>query len=191
MPGVRTFIALDPGEAIRARMVSLQESLRRTGTEVKWVGPENLHLTLLFLGEVDSRELMGVCRAVEDATRGRRAIEISVEGAGCFPNMRRPHVVWIGVGQGAEEIAALHDALEKPLLELGCYRREERRFTPHITLGRIRSEKPMDALTQALLQKQDYKAGDATVAEVLIMSSELSPHGPTYTVMSRVPLGSE
>jgi 2'-5' RNA ligase len=190
MPGVRTFIALDPGEAIRARMVSLQESLRRTGTEVKWAEPENLHITLLFLGEVDSRDLMGVCRAVEQAAREHRAIELTIEGIGCFPNIRRPRVVWIGVGQGSEAVAALHDGLERSLLELGCYRREERRFTPHITLGRIRGEKPMDPLTAVLLKKQDYKAGAGRVGEVLVMSSELSPRGSVYTVMSRAPLES-
>jgi 2'-5' RNA ligase len=188
MPGVRTFIALDPGAAIRERMVSLQESLGRTATEVKWVEPENLHVTLLFLGEVDNRDLMPVCRAVEEAARGHAAFELSIEGTGCFPNMRRPRVVWIGVGQGLQEVCALHDAIEKPLLELGCYRREERRFTPHVTLGRIRSEKPMDQLAAALLKKQPYQAGTTMVREVQIMSSELSPEGPIYTVMGRARL---
>src|SRR6202011_1944277 len=115
----------------------------------------NLHITMLFLGEVDNRDLMAVCRAVDEAARAQPAFELSVEGTGCFPNMRRPRIVWIGVGQGAPEVRALHDALEGPLLELGCYRREERQFTPHVPLGRIRGDKPMDQLAAALLKKQD------------------------------------
>jgi 2'-5' RNA ligase len=189
MPRVRTFIALDPGPAIRDRMEALQESLARTGAEVKWVERQNLHVTLLFLGEVDNRDLLPVCRAVEAVAQGRQAIEVSVEGTGCFPNMRRPHVLWIGVGKGLQEVCALHDALEKPLLELGCYRREERHFTPHVTLGRIRSERPVEPLTAALMKEKDYAAGATVIGEVQVMSSELSPKGPVYTVMSRAKLG--
>jgi 2'-5' RNA ligase len=99
--------------------------------------------------------------------------------------MRRPRVLWIGVGKGLQEVRALHDALEGPLLELGCYRREERLFTPHVTMGRIRGEKPMEPLAAALLKKRDYQAGETTIREVHVMSSELSPKGPVYTVMSR------
>jgi len=188
MARVRTFIALDPGKAIRERMVALQESLGRTGTEVKWVEPQNLHVTLLFLGEVDNRDLMPVCRAVEEAARAHQPFELSIEGTGCFPNMRRPRIVWTGVGQGLAEVRALHDALEIPLLALGCYRREERQFTPHVTLGRIRTEKPMNELAAALLKTRDYKAGETLVREVLVMSSDPTPKGPAYTVMSRAPL---
>jgi 2'-5' RNA ligase len=185
----RTFIALDPGPAIRERMIALQESLTRTGAEVKWTEAVNLHVTLLFLGEVDERDILPVCRAVDEACRTLAPFDLSIEGTGCFPNMRRPRVVWLGVGQGLEEVRALHAALEKPLLELGCYRREDRQFTPHVTLGRIRSEKPMDELTSALAKKSDYQAGRTTIREVHIMSSNLTPQGPQYTVLSRAHLG--
>jgi 2'-5' RNA ligase len=188
MPGVRTFIALDPGEAIREQMVALQETLRRTGADVKWVEPENLHITLLFLGSVDNRDLVDVCRAVEEAAREQPAFELTIAGTGCFPSARRPRVVWIGISQGVQEVCALHDALEGPLMDLGCYRREERRFKPHVTLGRIRSEKPMERLTAALAKNQDFQAGTTVMREIHIMSSELSPRGPTYTVMSRARL---
>ncbi len=131
-------------------MIALQEKLAQTATDVKWVGPDNLHITLLFLGEVDNRELMPICRAVEGAARSIKPFELSIEGTGCFPNERRPRVVWIGVGQGLAEVRALHAALEEPLLDLGCYRREERLFTPHVTLGRIRGDEPATDLTSAL-----------------------------------------
>ena len=189
MARVRTFIALDPGAAIRDRVIALQESLARSGAEVKWVEPENLHITLLFLGEVDNRDVISVCRAVEGAASKLAPIEVSIEGAGCFPNPRRPRVLWIGMGKGKQEVQALHAALEEPLLQLGCYRREERQYTPHITLGRIRQEKGNDELAAALLKKGDYQAGETTLREVHVMSSELTPKGPIYTVMSRAKLG--
>ncbi|MBI3408884.1 MAG: RNA 2',3'-cyclic phosphodiesterase [Planctomycetes bacterium] len=189
MPRVRTFIAIDPGRPIQDRLVSLQENLARTGVQVKWVERDNLHVTLLFLGEVDDRDVPAVCRAVEDGVKQHKPFELTVEKAGCFPNLRRPRVLWVGVGGGAQEVAAIHHALEPPLLELGCYRREERQYTPHITLGRVRSERPMDELAAALVKQQSWKAGETVMREVQVMSSELTPAGPLYTVMCRARLG--
>src|SRR6516164_3373917 len=107
MKRTRTFIALDPGKAILDRVVALQETLGKSGADVKWVEPENLHLTLLFLGEVDQRDLTPVCRAVSDSAAGLAAFPISVEHAGAFPNVRRPRTLWVGVGTGAQEVTAL------------------------------------------------------------------------------------
>jgi 2'-5' RNA ligase len=188
MARVRTFIAIDLGKAIRDRLVSLQDNLARAGTEVKWVEPDNLHLTLLFLGEVDMVELPTICEAVAEGARQHAAFPLTVETVGCFPNPRRPRVLWAGVGVGVQEVCALHDSLEKPLLELGCYRREERQYTPHITLGRVRTERPGDNLAAALAKQAAWKGGETTVREVHVMGSELTPKGPIYTVLSRAKL---
>jgi 2'-5' RNA ligase len=188
MARLRTFLAVDLGPAIRARCVALQEALARAGTEVKWVEEENLHVTLLFLGEVDDRDLPGVCRAVGEVCARHDAFDVSVEKVGCFPNPRRPRVVWVGVGEGQQELVALHDALEAPLLELGCYRREERQYTPHVTLGRVKGDRPTDALAQALKRHADWRGGETSVREVQVLSSELTPQGPVYTVLSRAKL---
>jgi 2'-5' RNA ligase len=186
---IRTFIALGLDRAIHDRTVTLQESLARTGADVKWTEPDNLHLTLLFLGEVDERALLDVCRAVGDCARPRAPFATSVEKTGCFPNARRPRVLWVGVGEGLQEVVALHDALESVLLELGCYRREDRQYTPHVTLGRVRSEQPNEKLSAAVTKNADWQGGRMVVREVLVMSSELGPDGPVYAVLSRAPLG--
>jgi 2'-5' RNA ligase len=188
MSRVRTFIAIDPGKAIRDRTVGLQETLARAGAQVKWVEPDNLHVTLLFLGEVDMVDVPALCQAVEDAVQQHPAFPLTIEMVGCFPNSRRPRILWVGVGEGVQEVVALHDALEPPLLELGCYRREERQYTPHITLGRVRSERPADNLGAALARHAGWKGGATTVHEIHIMSSELTPQGPVYTVLSRAKL---
>ena len=188
MPGIRTFIAIDLGKTIRDRVVALQESLAAVAPEVKWALPHNLHLTLLFLGEVDQREIHDVCKAVKDAAATVAEFSLTVAGAGGFPNSRRPRILWAGIGAGADEIVALHHALEKPLLELGCYRREDRKFTPHVTLGRIRSEQPPAGLDKALAKQQAWRGGETTISEVHVMSSDLSPAGPVYAVLSRAKL---
>lgn len=185
---LRTFIALDLGQPIRERLTALQEQIARSGATVKWVEADNLHVTLLFLGEVDQRDVIDVCRAVAKVAEGFKPFALRVEKTGAFPNLRRPRIVWVGVGQGSREVCALHDALEKPLLELGCYRREERQYTPHITLGRIRTEKPAPALETALRKQEAWQAGETRIDEVQVMASELTPSGPVYTVLSRAKL---
>jgi 2'-5' RNA ligase len=188
MARLRTFIAVDLGKSIRDRAVALQETLARSGVEVKWVEPENLHVTLLFLGEVDQRDVVDVCRAGADVCAARPPFPMKVETAGCFPNPRRPRVLWVGVGQGSQELCELHDALEPPLLTLGCYRREDRKYTPHITLGRVKSDRPTDKLAAALAKHAGWQGGEVLVREVLVLSSELTSQGPVYSVLSRAKL---
>lgn len=189
MSRTRTFIAIDPGKEIRARLVVLQNSLARTGAEVKWVEPENLHVTLLFLGEVGERDLPAVCQAVAEGAAAQAAFAMTVEGVKSFGNPRRPRTVWAGVGEGTQGVCALHDAIEGPLLDLGCYRREERQYTPHITLGRVKSDRPADTLAAALAKKASWQGGETLVREVHVMGSELTSQGPVYTVLSRAKLG--
>jgi 2'-5' RNA ligase len=188
MSRLRTFLAIELDPAIRAQLVLLQQDLARVASDVKWVEEENLHVSLLFLGEVDERDLLAICRAAQTAVAESAAFAITVEGAGCFPNPRRPRTLWVGIGTGTEEVVAVHDALERPLLKLGCYRREERRYTPHVTLGRVRSDRPPEALTAALQKHRAWSAGESRVHEVAIMSSQLTPKGPIYTVLGRAPL---
>jgi 2'-5' RNA ligase len=188
MSRIRTFIAVDPGRAVRDRLVELQQDLGRAGRGMKWVEPENLHVTLLFLGEVDDREVPDVCRAVTDSCAARDAFVLTVAGVGCFGSPRRPRTVWAGLTGGAPELVALHDALEPPLMELGCYRREDRPFTPHLTLGRVQGGRVAAGLGDALLRFRGWRGGSTEVHEVLVMSSELRPAGPVYTVLSRAKL---
>jgi RNA 2',3'-cyclic 3'-phosphodiesterase len=183
---MRTFVAVDLSKPLRDRLASLQENLSRAGADVKWVEVENLHVTLLFLGEVDERELLPVCRAVSAVCGRHDRFLLSVDSVGCFPNPRRPRVVWAGVGMGGQELVSLHDSLETPLQELGGYRREDRSYTPHITLGRVNSDSSVDALTAALTKKANWHGGiEIEVEEVLVMSSQLTSRGPQYTVLSR------
>lgn len=187
MARIRTFIAVELNDAIRSQAVALQDDLARTGTEVKWTERENLHVTLVFLGEVPDKEVPQVCRIASDSVAGMTPFRMAVENAGCFPNPRRPRVLWIGVGQGTQELVQIHDALETPLLDLG-YRREDRRYAPHITLGRVKSDRPTEELTKALAQHAAWKGGEMTVQEIHVMGSELTPTGPLYTVLGRAKL---
>ena len=187
MPRTRTFIGIDPGADIRAAAADLQPHLAATGAGVKWADPDGMHVTLAFLGEVDDRELFGVCRAVAKVAAGEPAFELRVGGVGAFPNLRRPKVLWAGLVGGADELVRLHDALE-PLLEPLGYRREERAYTPHLTLGRVTAEADGHLLAPALTELADWDGGDHPITEVLVYSSHQERDGPVYTVVGRAPL---
>jgi RNA 2',3'-cyclic 3'-phosphodiesterase len=185
MARLRIFIAVDLGKEMRGRCVTLQETLARSGADVKWVEPESMHVTLLFLGEVNDRSLSDVCRAVSLVAGRHESFSLGVESIGCFPNPRRPRVVWTGIGAGKDELVTLHDELEPPLLDLGCYRREERQYTPHLTLGRVQSEQATEELLAALARKAEWQGGTVEVRELLVMSSQLLRDGPVYSVVGR------
>ncbi len=191
MARIRTFLAIDLGPAVRKRLASFQNELADDAPDVNWVEDENLHITLIFLGDIDERESITVCRAAQKVTAAMAPFPVTMEGVGCFPNTRRPRVVWVGVSDGADELGELHHLLESKLEELGLYRPEMRAFKPHVTLGRIKGEGSTEALVQTLAKNKEWSAGEATVREVLIMSSELTRDGPNYTILGRAKLTGE
>ncbi len=188
MARTRTFLAIDPGKPLVDRMRRLQDDLGELEADVKWVEPANLHLTLLFLGEIEDRDLVSVCRATSDVTAALDRFAFTLKGVGCFPNMRRPRVLWVGVEEGKESLISLHAAIEAPLLALGCYRREARPFTPHLTIGRVNTEQGESILASALIERKSWAGGESSVHEVLVMGSELRPSGPKYTILGRARL---
>jgi 2'-5' RNA ligase len=185
MPRTRTFIGVDISEGTRGRAAALQQSLAQTGAEVKWASPEGMHVTLLFLGEVDDRELHVICRAVQEVAAREPAFTLAVSGVGAFPNARRPKILWAGIAQGEDALRRLYDDLETRMLDLGCYRKEERGYTPHLTLGRVKAERDGLALAPELAKRQEWDGGSTTVDEVLVYSSDLTRDGPVYTVIGR------
>lgn len=188
MPRTRTFIAVEVGESICDRAIALQKSLAKTGAEVNWVTPESMHVTLLFLGEVEDRELHSVCRAVKAVANREPSFSLRVAGVGAFPNARRPKTLWAGITDGADALQRLYDELETKMLDLGCYRKEARGYTPHLTLGRVKGEADGLTLAPELAKHATWEAGHAMIEEVLVFSSDLQRDGPVYTVIGRAEL---
>jgi len=185
---MRTFVALDISEAVRKRALQLIEQLRAAEVDVRWVLAENLHVTLKFLGDVDASDVTEVCRAVERAASGVAPFEMQSHGAGAFPNLDRPRIVWLGVGQGAAQVSGLFDRIDASLGEVG-YAREQRKFHPHMTLGRIRRGwKGVADLADGLRRRAEFDAGSTEVSEVLVYASQLGREGPRYEVIGRTRL---
>ena len=190
MARVRTFIAIELAPGVRDRLASLQSKLVPSGSTDRWVRPENLHLTLLFLGEVERLDVVPVCRVVQKRARRHSPFAINVHGLGAFPNARRPKTIWAGIAEGTAELKALHDDLEEGLLELGGYRQEDRGYTPHLTLGRLSAEDRGEEWTRLLEEYANWPGGTSPVDEVVVMSSQLRNEGPEYSILGRGKLGS-
>ncbi len=189
MSRIRTFIAVEISKAIRRRAVDLIHRLDKSGASVNWVPPENMHLTLKFLGNVHNRELSTVCDALETTVWEMPDFSIQCHGAGVFPRPERPRTVWMGVGQGRDELIRLQGLVEKAL-EPFRFRREQRRFTPHLTIGRVQGGSPnLDDLAERIAKCEDYEAGETIVSEVVVFSSEIKRGAPEYNVIGRATLG--
>jgi RNA 2',3'-cyclic 3'-phosphodiesterase len=188
MQKIRTFVAIEIGADVRGRAGQLIDRLQAAPADVKWVDPQNLHWSLKFLGDVDARETPEVCDAVAQAVAAFPVFEVEARGVGAFPDVRRPRTVWMGVSRGQNELAALHERLEQRLKLLG-FRGENRRFVPHLTLGRLRGgPNGIRELADLIEKHKDFAGGATSVEEVVVFSSTLGRNGPTYEALSTAPL---
>lgn len=191
MSRIRTFIAVEVSAEVRGRADLLVNRLSRTGIKATWVKPENMHLTLKFLGDTDETLIPDVCRRVAEATKTYPAFQANFAGAGAFPSIDRPRAVWLGVTDGAQQLVDVQGSIEESLLDLRIPR-ERRRFKPHLTIGRIREGGTRAAeLSQLLEKNKDFDAKSCEVSEVCVFASYLERSGPTYQVLARAPLAGD
>ena len=136
MQTTRTFIAVEVGSPAREVMLRLIKQLSSELEGVRWTQPDQLHLTLKFLGDIDNRSLPEICTQMRAACEGIEAFSVALEGLGAFPKNKPPRVLWAGIEQGAAQLSTLHQRLESSLHSVGAPN-EGRGYTPHMTLGRI------------------------------------------------------
>ena len=190
MQGVRSFVAIEIPLSLRHVLENLQSDLKKADVDVRWVRPEGIHLTLKFLGSIEKREVEKISQTLESLAAEWRPFELNFHGMGCFPGLKAPRVVWVGLNQGGESIRSLQYAIEERLAEEG-FAREERSFTPHLTIGRVRSQKGKDALIRAIESKKDMTIGGFWTREIVFFRSELRPTGAIYTKMGVFPMRSD
>ncbi len=187
---MRVFIATDIGENVRRAISDLQQQLRSKAdinkSDVKWVRPERIHLTLRFLGEVEDKRIVSVCDAVRDAVSRHESFELDVESVGYFGG-KSARVLWVGTGRGSDNLHRLQKDIEGKLALAG-WSKETREFSGHLTLCRIR--KPTAAVKLAEMSEayKDFKVGRIGVDSVCVYESQLRPSGPIYTVLGKFKL---
>lgn len=185
---MRLFIALDMDAAVLERMEALQEMLRQAAglgsREAKWVRPEQMHLTLKFLGPVEDSDVTQVCAMVQETASRYEAFELTCKGVGVFGRPAR--VVWAGC-EGGRTLAEMQRELDRRFTQAG-WAAENRAFTAHLTLCRIKSAAAGFALTEASVPFEKEVFGSVWVDSVAVYESCLTSAGPDYRVVSRAPL---
>ena len=185
---IRAFIAVSIPDDVRDRITAVTGRLRGAG-DVRWTPPENFHLTLKFLGNVAPERLEKLSAELHEKAKICSSFLVECRGLGAFPRLERPQVIWLGIGEGAPELCALATAVEEAGAAVG-FQREQRRFHPHLTLGRVRSPKGLADLAKQL------QAGASTietlgrweVREIQLVRSRLTPQGSIYSVLQHIAL---
>ncbi len=183
METIRSFVAVPVGEEVHRAVETMEGELRRSGADVKWVRPANVHITLKFLGSVEAGRIEEISGELKKALDGARAFEATVSGVGTFPpNPRRARVVYMGLIEGVEAMEDLARRVEGAMAGAG-FEKERRPFKSHLTIGRVRRDaRGLDDLGKSIAAAE-YKPLKLNVDRVNLIRSELTPSGAIYTTL--------
>lgn len=177
---LRAFFAVELSDAVRVAVSTLAEALRDMRLKVSWVPPENLHLTLRFLGDVESETLEAISARVAEAVSGVGSFTLRTGRVGVFPNARRPSVIWVGIDEPPDALFRIQLAIETIAREAG-FEPERRSFEPHITIGRVRRSHTGAGALEVLERHADFDGGEFEVKAVSLFSSRLTPQSSVHT----------
>lgn len=188
MQKIRSFIAIPLPEEIQSAAGRMIQRLEPAASGIKWVAAENLHLTLKFLGDVDNRELIDVCKAMRHCCRGVEPFSLQFKGIGGFPDLQRARVVWAGVTDQSNALFDLAQSIDEKMADLR-FKREFRDYQPHLTLGRLKKgSRVSDEFVRTAQAESQTVLGSMQVQQVHLCGSFLESGGPTYNVMDHVDL---
>jgi 2'-5' RNA ligase len=190
---LRLFIAIELSEALRTRLTELSEELSQEmpADAIRWVRPEGIHITLKFLGEVAPGKVEIVQRAVSESVPRHPAFSYSANGLGCFPNLKRPRVLWVGIREPTGKLSALQRGIEETFAAYG-FEKENRTFHAHLTLGRVRRgtrQADLNHIGDVVGRAGSIALGEFGVQDVCLFRSVLKPSGAVYTCLLAAPLG--
>jgi 2'-5' RNA ligase len=180
---MRCFIAIDIEERIRVALRKLQQEMAEAAdikkSDVKWVHPDSMHLTLKFLGEVRDRDVLDICNIVKAVAAGHKAFDFVVNQVGYFGG-QSARVLWVGAGLDCPELLQLQQDLEEKLASIG-WPQEGRKFSGHLTLCRVRNSRAGFELAKLTEQYQGFDLGAMRCDTLTVYESKLRPEGPLYT----------
>jgi 2'-5' RNA ligase len=182
----RTFVAIAVPEAVEQELARLQAELAPKIAGCRWNSTRPFHMTLAFLGDVSNRDLNKICATVSASVVAIEPFEVEVRGLGAFPNTIRPRVIWAGASAtNTNALNALqHEVLRS--LERINHAPDDKRFHPHVTLGRIKHHRRENGESRTVIESwNSWSAGKFTVSEVHVMASTLGLAGPSYEMLGR------
>lgn len=181
---IRTFTSIELSYELKQALSKIIDVCKQTQADVKWVKPENIHITLKFLGGITEEQIELVKKQLSNIAMAINSFYMELRGAGTFPEKRIPRIIWIGIDKGKEDLIKCVDLIEKSLCKIG-FKKEDRIFTPHITIGRVRSPKNVPLLKNKLNEYENISFGNCLAKEMTLMKSELSREGSTYTAIAK------
>jgi 2'-5' RNA ligase len=187
---IRSFLAIEIPRAILKKIEEVQEDLKSSHADVRWVSPEKIHLTLKFFGNIDESRIEPIVKSIEGPTRVTSPIPLKVRGVGAFPHVKNPRVIWMGLVDGKGVLVDFQMQVERELEKIG-FEPEERTFHPHLTLGRMKSSKGREELAGRMERHKEEEFGDFQIERVVLFKSELKPTGPIYTPLREIKLGGQ
>ncbi|MEM0021140.1 MAG: RNA 2',3'-cyclic phosphodiesterase [Fervidicoccaceae archaeon] len=175
----RVFIAVEvKNPALINKLIEIERSIEYLGVPIKMVEPENLHITLVFIGEVEEDIVEEIKSAISEVVSP--PISAQLVGMGAFPTIHSPRVVWVGIKRGSQEIVQLQKKVESALREHRISFEKERNFVPHLTLGRVKGKRNIEKLASFIEKNADMVFGDEEFNEIKLKESILTPKGPIY-----------
>ena len=185
---IRSFLAFELPPDIKQEVTRISLEVKKSGLEAGWVKPGNIHLTMVFLGDVNEKDIPAVISSIDNVTVKYESFDISLGGMGLFPDIRRPRVLWLGLDGEIERLGSLRDDLQIPLEAFGI-EQEKRLFKPHLTLGRFRRPvKDRNLLGKVIDDFSDISGFNRKLHELILFKSELKPGGSVYTKIHSWPL---
>jgi len=187
---MRAFIAIELPEDIRKALAQLQDKLKSCGADVKWVEPNNIHLTLKFLGEIDEAQLNKITSIMQNVSATVYPFPATISAIGAFPRINSPRVIWIGIDKGDNEIKTIAKLLENEIKNVGIPA-EDKPFSSHITIARTKSSFNLEKLVKELKTiENDFglRGREFKVTKITLFKSSLTPKGPIYEILKEADL---
>ncbi len=179
---MRIFLAVDINDEQRVELAGIQKYLSDKLSKIKWVMPENLHITMKFLGELEPEEADRVATILNKPLKSFSSFPIEPGGLGVFPNIKRPRVFWAGLRKGHDELINLSRIVEDTVSAAG-FDKDTKPFSPHITLGRFRQPPNGKAVEETIKNAPQLKPSEHIVSGISIYQSILKPEGPQYKLL--------
>ncbi len=185
---MRAFIAVELPAEVRQALAALARGLAASRADVKWVEEDHLHLTVRFLGEITDEQRSAIEALLGRLTQAHGPVRLQLSDLGAFPSLSAPRILWVGVGQGAEELTRLAEAIEEGLGTLGLPR-EPRAFTAHITVGRARSPSNRSQLVDRMKALHWEPPAPFPVTHLTLFESHLTSMAAVYTALAKPAFG--
>ncbi|MGQ9508237.1 MAG: RNA 2',3'-cyclic phosphodiesterase [Thermodesulfobacteriota bacterium] len=184
---LRTFLAIELPTAIHKRLEEIQRELKESEADVRWVDPKKIHLTLKFFGYIEEKDIEPIVESIGKSLQKISPFFLRVKGIGGFPNLKNPRILWVGLEDSSGILSSLQIQLEEEFERIG-FRHEDRPFHPHLTLGRMKSNRGRNELIEKMERLKGKDFGKFQVEKVILYKSDLRPTGPLYTPLKEVRL---